>query len=41
MAVLVFPDYKLLFVIYTDAFALELGAVLMLQDARGKHRAAA
>ncbi len=33
------PLNKLPFVMYTDAYALGLGAVLMEQDVRGKHRA--
>ncbi len=36
-----FADYTLPFVIYTDACALNIGAVLMQQDARAKHRAVA
>ncbi len=36
---MVFPDYRPPFVKYTDASALRIGAVLMQQDVRGKHRA--
>ncbi len=32
------PDYKVPFIMYTDASALGLGAVLMHPDARGKNR---
>ncbi len=39
--VLAFPDYELPFVMYTDASALGLSAVLLQQDARGKDSAAA
>ena len=39
--VLAFPDYEAPFIIYTDASALGLGAVLMQQDARGKNCAIA
>ncbi len=38
--VLAIPNYELLFVMYTDASALGLSAVLMKQDAPGKHSAA-
>ncbi len=38
---LAFPDYKVPFIIYTDASALGLGAVLMQLDARGKNHAIA
>ncbi len=36
---LAFPDYKVPFIIYTDASALGLGAVSMQPDACGKNRA--
>ncbi len=36
-----FPNYKLPFVMYMDACAHRLGAVLMQQDAHGKHSAVA
>ncbi len=39
--VLVFTDYEFPFVMYTDASALGLGAVLMQQDVRGKRRGVA
>ncbi len=38
---LAFPDYKVPFIMYTDASALGLGGVLMQPDARGKNRAVA
>ncbi len=34
---LAFPDYKLPFVMYTGASALDIGAVLMEQEVHGKH----
>ena len=36
--ILVFPDYTAPFILYTDASALGLGAVLMQTDERGKNR---
>ncbi len=36
--VLVFPDYKAPFMLYTDASALGLGAVVMQTDGSGKNR---
>ncbi len=38
---LAFPDYKVPFIMYTDASTLGLGAVLRQPDARGKNRAIA
>ncbi len=39
--VLAFPDCILPFMMYTDAFALGIGAVLTQEDVRRKHRAVA
>ncbi len=36
---LTFTDYKVSFIMYTDASALGLGPVLMQPDARNKNRA--